>query len=77
MSQSGWNPCPVAHGYILNHKKLWDKNRRILVTYVTPSGQRHVAQVWSTKGKIMSTKINGRIIAWMEMPEPYGGEICE
>lgn len=68
-----WIPCEMVHGYIINDKKLWNKDRRILVTYITRTGRRNVMQVWSERGKIKSNKVNGEIIAWGEMPEPYKG----
>ena len=69
-----WTPCYPRFDYIISDHRLHDGDRRILVTYVTKSGKRMVAQVWSERGKIMSTKINGLIVAWMELPEPYKEE---
>ena len=72
--QYEWYPCQLIDSYIINHTLLHDRNRRILVTYKTRSKRRMVGQVYSTGGKIMSTKINGKIIAWTFLPEPYKGE---
>ena len=72
--QYEWYPCQLINSYIINHTLLHDRNRRILVTYKTRSGRRMVGQTYSTGEKIMSTKINGKIIAWTFLPEPYKGE---
>lgn len=66
-----WTPCTLLDGYIINDKKLWDGDRRILVTYKTRSEKLMVTQVWSERGKIMTNKVNGEIIAWSELPKPY------
>ena len=70
-----WHPCVLSDQYIINHKYLWGKHRRILVTYVTSTGKRGVREVMSQQGRIMTTKVKGDIIAWREMPEPYDGPI--
>lgn len=68
-----WIPCKSLHGYIINDKRLWDKERVILITYKTMYGRRYVRPAMSRHGKI-EKKIGGEIIAWMEMPEPYKGD---
>ena len=68
-----WIPCKPTQDYIINDKKLWDKERIILITYRTITGRKYARPVLSEKGHI-SKKINGDIIAWMELPAPYRGE---
>ena len=65
-----WNPCKTTNSYIINDKKLWDKERMILVTYKTITGRRYVRAVLSERGHIPK-KIGGMITAWAEMPDPY------
>ena len=67
-----WNPCKPTSSYIINDKKLWDKERTILVTYKTMTGRRYVKSVLSEHGHIPK-KVIGDIVAWAEMPEPYKG----
>ena len=68
-----WNPCTTVNGYNINNKKLWDNERMILVTYQTVTGRRYVKSVLSQRGRI-AKKVGGEIVAWAEMPEPYGGD---
>ena len=66
-----WNAYTVCQQYIINDKRLWDKERMILVTYETKSGRRYVKPVLSQHGHI-AKKLSGEIKAWAEMPKPYG-----
>lgn len=68
-----WNACTVLQQYIINDKRLWDKERMILITYETLSGKRYVKSVLSRHGRI-DRKIPGEIKAWAEMPKPYMGK---
>lgn len=68
-----WNACAVSQQYIINDKRLWDKERMILVTYETLSGRRYVKAVLSQHGHIPK-KLSGEIKAWAEMPVPYMGD---
>lgn len=66
-----WNPCEtLEQSYIINDKRLWDKERMILVTYITPKGRRYTKAVLSERGHIPK-KLTGEIIAWAELPKPY------
>lgn len=68
-----WNACEVLQQYIINDKRLLDKERVILVTYKTMSGRRFVKAVLSQHGHIPK-KLPGEIVAWAELPSPYMGK---
>lgn len=64
---SNWTPTTQC-GY---GDTLPEKSGKYLVTYLTSKGKRHVEERWFYSQYGGFTKGNGRIIAWMPMPEPY------
>ena len=74
IEQPHWIPCVPTDGYIISHHLLTNNVMRILVTYKTKTGKRHVTSVWCNKGRIVSSRPKGDIIAWMPLPEVYRGE---
>lgn len=66
-----WNAVG-KNNFFLNDPRLTACRSFILVTYKTPQGRRYVKQVECLYGRV-SKKLNGEIIAWMPLPEPYRG----
>ena len=66
-----WNPVR-KNNYFLNDPRLTGGRSIILVTYETPKGRRYVKQVECFHGSVQK-KLNGEIVAWMPLPEPYRG----
>lgn len=56
------------------------ENKTYLVTYQTPSGRYHVKEAYceyvgkTPRVAYWTKRINGEIIAWMPLPEPYRPE---
>lgn len=68
-----WHPM---NGY--NWTDEQPKERKVyLVTYETPNGRRYVRDLQCSYSGVSpryvgwSKKINGSVIAWAELPEPY------
>lgn len=71
-----WNAVG-KNNFFLNDRRLTACRSFILVTYKTPQGRRYVKQVECLYGRV-SKKLNGEILAWMPLPEPYqGSSPCE
>ena len=68
-----WQPCVKTSAYIQSHHKLFKGSVPLLVTYETATGKRYVKAVRCMNGRV-DKYINGHIIAWSFMPDPYDGE---
>lgn len=69
-NKNGWIvPCIAHQNYIVD-ERLKNKYINILVTYETLQERRYVKQVLCKHGRI-EKMVNGKIIAWMPLPEPY------
>lgn len=69
MTIEKWNVVG-KNNFFLNDYRLTGCRSFILVTYKTPQGRRYVKQVECLYGRV-SKKLNGEIIAWMPLPNPY------
>lgn len=67
-----WQPCERTSAYIRSDHKLFKGSCQILITYETRTGRRYVKAVRCNNGRVNKT-INGQIIAWAYMPDPYEG----
>lgn len=68
-----WIPCRIIdQSFIpeLNGCKM----EKYFVTYKTRTGKLYVTTETIYGGRIQSKRINGTIIAYMSLPEPYKGE---
>lgn len=67
-----WFPVPANAGGYIRDERLSSVRKSIFVTYETGSGRRYVKQVECYHGRI-NKKIDGRVVAWGVVPEPYRG----
>ena len=56
------------------HPSWDDLHKQFLVTYVTRTGKRHVTKTMWWGANLWGKNVNGNVIAWAEMPEPYKEE---
>lgn len=68
-----WQPCIRTGAYIKSNHQLYVGSVPILITYETAKGKRYVKAVRCVNGRV-SKQINGDIIAWSFMPDPYDGD---
>lgn len=68
-----WHPCKRTSAYIRSNHQLFKGSVPILITYETRTGRRYVKAVRCNNGRVTKT-INGSIIAWAYMPDPYDGD---
>ena len=71
-----------SYSPIKNTDPLPEERKHYLVTYTTPAGKRRGLKVlrcrWSYSSPRVfdfdgSKQLNGKIIAWAELPEPFKG----
>lgn len=65
-----WIVSPIINGNYILDDSLKNEIKEILITYSTRTGRRYVKQVLCEHGRV-SKKLNGEIIAWQPLPEPY------
>ena len=68
-----WQPCIRTYAYIQSNHELLKGSVPLLVTYETVTGRRYVKAVRCYNGRI-TKRLNGAIIAWAYLPDPYDGE---
>lgn len=68
-TEQQWIPCKLLDHYYIKELKDCD-NKSYLVTYKTKTGRRYVKKVNIYHGKIQS-KVGGKVIAWMPLPDAY------
>lgn len=77
-----WIPAKTTpDGWTILDNRI-DKKMSILVTYETATGRRYVKQVevggYGCRGYV-AKQLNGKIVAWMPLPEVYreeGEKLC-
>lgn len=67
-----WIPCFETSAYIYSDHSLFTGTEMILITYEAKNKRRYVKKVKCVNGRVASS-VNGKIIAWAKMPEPYAG----
>ena len=65
-----WIPVNYVNDNYIPDVRLKNEHAIILVTYETLKGRRYVKQVLCSYGRI-DKKLNGKVVAWMPLPEPY------
>lgn len=65
-----WIPVNYVNDNYIPDARLKNDHTIILVTYETLKGRRYVKQVLCSYGRI-DKKLNGKVVAWMPLPEPY------
>ena len=70
--ESEWIAPPVKDGNYIMDGSLAVSSGKILITYQKASGARKVRIVTHYFGRVVN-KIDGRIVAWCPVPEPYDG----
>ena len=73
MNDAEWIRANVVNQNYIVSDKLNDKQTEILITYETLKKRRYVKQVLCNHGRV-DKKINGEILAWTLLPEPYNGD---
>ena len=68
-----WIPANYVNDNYIPDARLKNVHTIILVTYETSKGRRYVKQVLCSYGRI-DKKLNGKVVAWMPLPEPYKGK---
>lgn len=66
----GWNQVKTLYQNYIPDTRLVSVCKPIQITYQTENGRRYVKQVLCNRGRI-EKKVNGDIIAWRPLPEPY------
>lgn len=61
---------PVINQCYIQHSDLRNCQKEILITYQTLNGGRFAKQVLCNYRRV-EKKINGEVIAWMQLPLPY------
>lgn len=69
----GWIHTDYINQNYIPDSRLKNIHAIILVTYETSKGRRYVKQVLCSYGRI-DKKLNGKVVAWMPLPEPYKGK---
>lgn len=64
-----WTPCTLINQYYIQELSGC-KDKPYLVTYKTIKCKRYVTKVNIKNGRVQG-KVNGEIIAYMKMPEPF------
>lgn len=72
----GWIPVKTLYQNYIPDTRLVSVCKPMQITYQTENGRRYVKQVLCNRGRI-EKKVNGDIIAWRPLPEPYKPERSE